>query len=421
MQVQVGAELPQRREHGPLPRHRPVADHGDRRPGGAAGGLERRGDVRSVLDSHHQQQRPAQAPDRVPVDQRVAVVGRDVAGDHREVVGDPAVGDRDAGHRRHSQGAGETGDHADGHAGGATRLDLLEPPAEHEAVAPLEARHPLTGERPLDDQPVDLLLARGPAARQLRHVDQLGRRRQVAQQLARSEAVGDHQVGLHQRATAGHRDQLGVTGAAADQRHAGDRRPAFAGRDRPLVEPGDDGVADRRRTPRLAAPEHRQGQSVVPPHGRGPRRRRGRVVRPDAEDAGGLGDLGDVLVHRRVVRRRDHVPGVVQVLVAEPALDPGHLARTHLSLDRRRDLRRDDHDLRTGREQPGDAPLGDVPATDDQHPAARQPEARGVRRVVGHHTIIVVGSGSRQARPTSETRRGVGVSTGSTDERDPAR
>ena len=126
----------------------------------------------------------------------------------------------------------------------AAGLDLLEAAAEHEAVAALEPRHPLAGERPLDDQPVDLLLAGGPAARQLRHVDQLGGRRQVAQQLAGREPVGDHHVGLHQRAAAGHRDQLGVARAR--------RRPAS--RPGPTV-----GVRWPRSSPRGARSRWRRG------------------------------------------------------------------------------------------------------------------------------------------------------------------
>ena len=64
---------------------------------------------------------------------------------------------------------------------------------------PLNRTTRLPGQRPVDDDPVDLLLRRGPAAGQLGHVDQLDVRRQLVEQLARRQPVGDHHVGLAQR------------------------------------------------------------------------------------------------------------------------------------------------------------------------------------------------------------------------------
>ena len=69
--------------------------------------------------------------------------------------------------------------------------------------------------------PVDLLLLRRAAARQLGDVDDLGVGGEVGEQLARGEPVGDDDVGLHQRLATGDRDQLGVARTAADEHDPG--------------------------------------------------------------------------------------------------------------------------------------------------------------------------------------------------------
>ena len=177
---------------------------------------------------------------------------------HGEVVRDAAVGDRDAGQGGDGDRAGQPRDHGDRYAGLPAGHDLLVAAAEDEAVAALEPDHPLAGPRPVDEDPVDLLLLRRPAARQLRDVDQLDVRGQLAEQLARGQPVGDHDVGLHQRLAPGDRDQLGVTRAAADQHHAGRPVALVAGDDRALAQPLEDLVAHRGAAPRLAVARARR-------------------------------------------------------------------------------------------------------------------------------------------------------------------
>jgi len=309
---------------------------------------------------------------------------RHVAGHHREVVGDLAVGDRDAHDGRHRERARQPGDDVDGDAGVAARLDLLETTAEDEAVAALEADDTLAREGALDDQPVDLLLPRGSPARQLGDVDHLGGRRKVAEQLSRGEPVGDDHVGLHQRLASRHGDQLGVSGAAPDQGDPRHRGPAFAGGDRALVEPGHDRVADGRRASRLPAAQHGDGEAVVPSGGGSPGRRTRAVVGTDAEDPTDLGGLAYLLVDGGVVGGGDDVPGVGQVVAREAALHPGDLSGQHLPLDRRGDPGRHDDDVRSGGQQAGYPTLGDLTATNDDDPATGEPQARGVRRWVVH-------------------------------------
>ena len=192
---------------------------------------------------------PRRLAERRPVDQRLGVARRQVAGDDRELVGDAAVGDRDAGDGGDGDRAGQARDDRDRDAGLAAGEHLLVAAAEDEVVAALEPHHPLAGQRALDDQPVDLLLLGRAAARQLGDVDQLDVGGQLAEQLARREPVGDDDVGLHQRLAAGDRDQLGVAGPAADQHHARHAVPLVPAR-RSCPRAGPPGS---RRVPRRSA------------------------------------------------------------------------------------------------------------------------------------------------------------------------
>ena len=264
---------------------------------------------------------------------------------------------------------------------------LLEAAAVDERVAALEAHHPLAGQRPVDDDAVDLLLRGGPAAGQLGHVDQLHVRRQLVEQLARGEPVGHHHVGLAQRSARRHGDQLGVTRAAADEHDARRTVVVVRGDDLTVPQRGDDPVADRGRLARLAVAEHRDGHAGVPADRRASRRVAcGRVVGADAEDPLRLAGRADLLVDTGVVGRGDDVPRLVDVARLEAALVPGDLAGAGQALDRGGRHRRNDHDVGTGREKSRDPALGDVPAADDEHPAALEPEARGVRREVFVHS-----------------------------------
>ena len=285
--------------------------------------------------------------------------------------------------------AGQPRDHGDRHAGLAAGEDLLVAAAEDEVVAALEPHHPLAGERPLDDDPVDLLLLGRAAARQLGDVDQLDVGGQLAEQLARGQPVGDHDVGLHQRLAAGDRDQLGVARAAADQHHA--RRPV-------ALVPGDDGalaqalqdlVAYGGGALRLALAEHRDGHPGVPADRRGPGGGPGGVVGADAEDPARLGrgarpasltsrSSVAAMTYQASSRSASSKPRACQVI--SPAADH--------ALDRRGDLGRDQVHVGADRDQLRHPALGDVPAADDDHAPAGQQQARGVDGEVVHRTII---------------------------------
>ena len=61
---------------------------------------QRRGDRRRGVHAHEDDDGAAQPAERRPVDQRLRMPGRQVPGDDDELVGQPAVGDRDAGQAR---------------------------------------------------------------------------------------------------------------------------------------------------------------------------------------------------------------------------------------------------------------------------------------------------------------------------------
>ena len=158
---------------------------------------------------------------RVPRDQRVGVAGREVAGDHGELVRDAAVGHRDPEAGRDGDGGGEAGHDGDRHVGGGAGEHLLEAAAEDEVVAALEADDALAGAGAVDDHLVDGVLRRRAAAGQLGDVDQLDVGAELVEQLARREPVGDDDVGRGERVAGGDGDEVGLARAAADEHDAG--------------------------------------------------------------------------------------------------------------------------------------------------------------------------------------------------------
>ncbi len=206
-------------------------------------------------------------------------------------------------------------------------LRLLEPPAEDERVTPLEPGHAVAGQGPFDHQRVDAVLAGRAAARQLGGIHQLDVWRQLREQLARSQSIGDHHVGLLQRSPSGDRDQVGVAGATADQRDTWASYAVFGRHDLPVPQPVHDLVAHRCGPLRVAAAEHGDGQRAVPTHRRRPRGRRLGVVGADAEDAQPLGLLGDCFIDRGFIRGAHDVPRPVQVTLGVTASVPGDVTR----------------------------------------------------------------------------------------------
>ena len=128
-----------------------------------------------------------------------------VAGDDDELVGEPAVGHRDAGDPGDGDRAGDAGDDLHRDVGGRAREELLHAAAEDERVPALEPDDEPARARVPDERRVDLLLRHGPPARQLRGVHDLDVGPEPGQQRPGAEVVDDHDVGLRQRLPAARR------------------------------------------------------------------------------------------------------------------------------------------------------------------------------------------------------------------------
>src|SRR5687767_9752108 len=117
-----------------------------------------------------------------------------MAGDHHYLVGDAAVGHGDAGDGGRGEGGSDAGDDRDRHAGFGTGDDLFEAASENVRIAAFQPYDELPGQRVLDQGAVDEVLRGRAAVRDLGRVDDLHLGRQVVQQFAGSETVGDDDV-----------------------------------------------------------------------------------------------------------------------------------------------------------------------------------------------------------------------------------
>ena len=288
---------------------------------------QRRGDGRRGVHAHQDDDGAAQPAERRPVDQRVRMTRRQVPRDDDELVGQPAVGDRDAGQRGDGDRAGDAGDHLDGDARGHAGLELLHAAAEHERIAALEPHDPLAGERVLDQQRVDLLLRHRAAPRQLRGVDDLDVGGQRGEQRLRRQVVGHDDVGLRDRPAAAHGDQSRIARAhrRRGRRSRAARRPGCGTRGRRCCRrsarrrrrPGSRSPAAGRRPRARRRRRRRAARSPASRRSRPAGRRRGRrrSGRP-------LGLLADRRVHGGVVGGGHGVPGAVEVAAARSGAGP---------------------------------------------------------------------------------------------------
>ena len=313
--------------------------------------------------------------------------GRDVPGHDHDLVGDPAVAHRHVGHGGHGERAGHAGHHGDGHARLRAGQDLLETAAEHIGVAALEPHDEPPCPGVLDQQLVDPLLVHRPPVRDLRRVDDLDVRRQLVEQVAGSEPVGDDDVRAGQQPPTAHGDQLGIARTTADQSDPGPHGLGVGRvhRHDPGLQRLDQRRPDRRGAARPATGKDPDGQPVVLADGGGDRGATWSVVGAHAEHAGPLGGRGDLRVDLRVVRGGERVPGAVEVAVAVGARGPAQLLRRRHAFDGGRDGRGDHLDVRTRCEQGRDTPLGDGAAADDDDPTTGENQAGEVGAWVGAH------------------------------------
>ena len=209
---------------------------------------------------------------------------------------------------------------------------------------------------------------------------------QLAEQLARGQPVGDHDVGLHQRLAPGDRHQVGVAGPAADQDHPGSALVAGA-----MVGPRAGPRGSRRAPPPTGAA---RGWPARPPSPRRAARPPGSRRSPRVASSARTQKMrrasaaaSDRPVDLVVVGGRDDVPRIVEVAGLEAPLLPGHLAPTRPSRA----------GVTSGRRRRTSAPaaISAGPAAGRRvprrRPARRRPaEAQpgGVRREVVHPVMI---------------------------------
>jgi hypothetical protein len=292
----------------------------------------------------------------------------------------PGDGDR-AGDSRHD---------LDRDTGRQAGLDLLAAAAEHERVATLEPDDGPPRLGVFDEQRVDRLLRREPAARDLPHVDDLDVRAQPLERGQRSQPVDHDDISLGEALDAAERDQPRVTGAPSNQDHPTRReRAGSAARCLSRTESIGHGsnchVAQGRRLPRVSIGMHRNGCRSGAPGRRHPGARRARVVGPQAPDPRGIG-LGEHCgVHLGVSRAGHRKPRAAQVTLGVPALLPVQPATCGQVGQGGLHLGRDQHDLGPGVQQGRHAAQADRATADDDRSAAGNPQADREQRAVAAH------------------------------------
>ena len=218
-------------------------------------------------------------------------------------------------------------------------------------------------------------------------------RRELVEQVARGEPIGDDDVRTGQQPPPAHRDEFGVAGAATDEGDAGADgfgvHPVH--RHDPRLQRLDQRRAHGGGPPWAATGEHADGQPVVLAHRRGDRGAARGVVGADTEHARPLGRGGDGGVDLRVVGGREGVPGAVEVAVAVGARGPAQLPGGGHALDRGGHVGSDDLDVRTRGQQRREAALGDGAAADDHHPATGEREPDQVRPLTAGHAAAPAG------------------------------
>lgn len=224
----VGAQVAQRRAGDALTSAAAVLDDRDGRGRGPSLADEALGDPSRGAHAHEDDDGAAQAAERGPVDERLRVPGRQVAGHDDELVRHAAVGDGDPHEPGHPDGAADPRNHLDRHARRDTGVQLLHPAAEDEGVTALEPHDAGAGRGAVHEQLVDRVLRHRPAAGQLAGVDHLDVRSEQREHRLRREVVGDDDVGLDEELAAAHGQQPRITGPAPDQGHAGGRDPVAA-------------------------------------------------------------------------------------------------------------------------------------------------------------------------------------------------
>ncbi len=177
------------------------------------------GDRLQRTHSHEENQRGPAAGKRGVVQARVRVAGWNMARHDREPLRQSSVRHGDADSLGHRDAGGDSRDHPGRDARLAARLQLFEATTEDKGVAALEANHVPARERPINQDPIDLLLAGRPSEGDLGHVNDFGVRPGPGQGLPRSEPVEHHHIRIRDGVPARDGHQVDRPGSPADQGH----------------------------------------------------------------------------------------------------------------------------------------------------------------------------------------------------------
>ncbi len=301
------------------------------------------------------------------------------------------MGDRDA--RRSGDGHRRTHPrhHFDPYAVLPAYQSFFATAAENEGVAAFQSHDPLAGASVLDQERIDAVLGDPVPSGRFAHVDDLDVGREVIQDAARAEPIGDDDIGVHQGRPASQGEQPRVSRAAADEDNragghlaVGSCGPASpAHREGAEAQTRENRVADRPSAPGIPIARDRDLQTLGGRIWRtvGDRGAPGSTVRagvgPDAPDARSLGIASNRSVHNWKSSCRVHQPDSLTrgqvtavVVLGSPLQDTG--------TDEVRELGhqggRDDRDPGTVGEHPAYPAVGDRTAADDEDAALTELE-----------------------------------------------
>src|SRR5699024_566957 len=208
----------QRPDRHPLGLAEAVLDDRDGAVGAASAAGEHQRRVDEGADAHEHDDRVVGAAADLG---QLVMAGRDRVGGR-----DTAVGQRDAGDGGNGVRARDSGHDLHLDSGLPAGDDLLSPAPEDEGVPAFEADYAATAEGLFDEDLADPALRHRVVARLLADVDDLRVEglapllRELVEDRARTEAVGDDDIGRFQGAHTGHGQQAEVAGAGADEQDA---------------------------------------------------------------------------------------------------------------------------------------------------------------------------------------------------------
>src|SRR5688500_14630775 len=153
-----------------------------------------------------------------------------MAGDERHAARHFAMRHRDAEHRGDGYARGDAADHLVRDVRRFERFDFFAAAPEYQRVAALQARHDRAAAREGHHEPLDEVLGSRLATAALADVYDARIGAGVQEHFAMDEIVDQYHVGIAEHARRLERNELGVTGAGADQEYFAEDATCVCGR-----------------------------------------------------------------------------------------------------------------------------------------------------------------------------------------------